>query len=84
MRTAGSDGRSCAACSVAVVDADEFEVGPRDLREGGDETAMRLGKNRFLLEAGDDHGQEGGRAHLRTFEFDCPAARAKSFPANSG
>ena len=61
--------------AAAVVDIDELEVETGDGVQGGDEAAMGLADDGFLVEAGDDDGQEcaghtcrgGALCHWRLF-----------------
>ena len=50
--------------AAAVVDVDELEVEIGDGFQGGDEAAMGLANDRFLVEAGDDDGQERAGGYL--------------------
>ena len=50
--------------AAAVVDIDELEVELGDGFQGGDEAAMGLADDRFLVEAGDDDRQERAGGYL--------------------
>ena len=52
-----------AQCGVAaaVVDIEDLEAEIEDSLKGGDEPAVRLADDRFLVEAGDDDGQKRRR-----------------------
>ena len=57
--------------AAAVVDIDEFEVEPGDGVQCSDEAAMGLADGRFLVEAGDDDGQERPGATSVGGEYAC-------------